>query len=402
MTRTRLPQLPEITTKTDTRDILAHAAREANGPLKDYFIVDVDAHVMETEFWGEILDLIDDEVIRFMGKAIKDRPGSPAGLLNTQPGLTYQDVHGRIPHQQAIAEATDPKGKHRVVQLAERSMDALGIDFQVVFPTPMLLVGMHPQPQIEAALGRAFNRWLTERILPHAPRIKGLLYLPFNDPEASCQVVKEFGDRPGVIGFTVTSTRNRAVHDNSYMRLYRMIEETGKPLAFHSGFYWGDPSFLQLNRFISMHAITFVHYNVIHLTNWVINGLPERFPQLNVLFIESGLAWIPFLMQRLDAEYHMRPSEAPLLKMPPSEYIRRMYFSSQPMETQHPKLLEAGFEAFNAETQLMYASDWPHWDFDIPSSISSLPFLSEKAKRNILGLNAARVFNLPVPASKRG
>jgi uncharacterized protein len=280
-------------------------------------------------------------------------------------------------------------------------MEAMGIDFQVVFPTPMLLVGMHPQPQIEAALGRAFNRWLTERILPEAPKIKGLLYLPFNDPEASCQVVKDFGDRPGVIGFTVTSTRNRPVHDNSYMRLYRMIEESGKPLAFHSGFYWGDPSFLQLNRFISMHAITFVHYNLIHLTNWVINGLPERFPKLNVLFIESGLAWIPFLMQRLDAEYHMRPSEAPLLKMPPSEYIRKMYFSSQPMETQHPKLLEAGLEAFNAETQLMYASDWPHWDFDVPSSISSLPFLSEKAKRNILGLNAARVFNLPVPASKR-
>jgi hypothetical protein len=47
MTRAALPQLPEITTKSDTRDILAHAAREAKGVLKDYFIVDVDAHVME-------------------------------------------------------------------------------------------------------------------------------------------------------------------------------------------------------------------------------------------------------------------------------------------------------------------------------------------------------------------
>jgi uncharacterized protein len=49
----------------------------------------------------------------------------------------------------------------------------------------------------------------------------------------------------------------------------------------------------------------------------------------------------------------------------------------------------------NAETQLLYASDWPHWDFDPPSSITRLPFLSLKAKQNILGLNAARVFNLP-------
>jgi len=48
----------------------------------------------------------------------------------------------------------------------------------------------------------------------------------------------------------------------------------------------------------------------------------------------------------------------------------------------------------NAETQLMYASDYPHWDFDLPSTIYDLPFLSEKAKHNILGGTAARLFGL--------
>ena len=61
------------------------------------------------------------------------------------------------------------------------------------------------------------------------------------------------------------------------------------------------------------------------------------------------------------------------------------------------KLTQATFEAINAETQLMYSSDWPHWDFDLPSAITGLPFLSEQAKRNILGLNALKLFNLPVP-----
>ncbi len=42
----------------------------------------------------------------------------------------------------------------------------------------------------------------------------------------------------------------------------------------------------------------------------------------------------------------------------------------------------------NAETQLVYSSDYPHWDFDLPSTIYDLPFLSETAKRNILGGNA--------------
>ena len=38
-----------------------------------------------------------------------------------------------------------------------------------------------------------------------------------------------------------------------------------------------------------------------------------------------------------------------------------------------------------ADTQLMWSSDYPHWDFDLPGVIYDLPFLDEKAKRNILG-----------------
>jgi predicted TIM-barrel fold metal-dependent hydrolase len=92
----------------------------------------------------------------------------------------------------------------------------------------------------------------------------------------------------------------------------------------------------------------------------------------------------------------MRTCEAPLLKRLPSEYMSDMFYTSQPMEKTNLKLLQATMEAFKADTQLLYASDWPHWDFDAPSSITTLPFLNEQAKRNILGLNAARVFNLEV------
>ena len=93
----------------------------------------------------------------------------------------------------------------------------------------------------------------------------------------------------------------------------------------------------------------------------------------------------------------MRSSEAPLLKRLPSEYISEMFFTTQPMERTNMKLLEATMDAINAPTQLVYASDWPHWDFDLPSSVWDLPFLDETAKRNILGYNAANLFNLEVP-----
>jgi len=85
----------------------------------------------------------------------------------------------------------------------------------------------------------------------------------------------------------------------------------------------------------------------------------------------------------------------------PSDYMREMFYTMQPLETSNLKLTEATFEAVRAETQLLYASDWPHWDFDVPARLFDLPFLDDEAKRNILGYNAARLFNLDVPARYR-
>ncbi|MGE0628210.1 MAG: amidohydrolase family protein, partial [Hyphomicrobiaceae bacterium] len=52
-------------------------------------------------------------------------------------------------------------------------------------------------------------------------------------------------------------------------------------------------------------------------------------------------------------------------------------------------------------TQLCWASDYPHWDFDLPSTIFDLPFLNDKAKRNILGANAERFFGRKLPLAKK-
>ncbi len=391
-------QLAEVTTESDTRDVLAHANAQARAFDEYELIVDIDAHTSESQFWDEIIDFVDSDVLRQDAKMMLRGMSQGNALLNIPSGTAFQSVGGRIPHQLSVAEPTeDPATSgHRFAQMMRRSMDAMGLDYQVVFPSAMLLLGLHPMDDVEVNLARAFNRWILEKVVPSEDRLVAMLYLPFNTPEACIEMIEAHAHNPKVIGYAVTSTRNKPVHHNSYMRLYRLIEETGKPLAFHTGYHWGDPSFAQLNRFISMHALSFAHYNMIHMTNWLINGLPERFPKLKMLWIEAGLAWIPFLMQRLDHETMMRPSEAPSLKRLPSEYMRDMFFTSQPLERCNMKLLQATMESFNAETQLLYASDWPHWDFDPPHAITTLPFLSDQAKRNILGLNAARLFDLPV------
>jgi len=322
-------------------------------------------------------------------------------FLNDTPGLQYQHVGGRIPHGAHLKEPIADKSVPRDVALSRKAMDCMALDYQIFFPSSLLFLGMHPVREMEVELATAYNRWIVENVLPHEPRMKAMLYLPFNTPDAAEAMVRRFLGAPGVVGFLVTSTRYQPVHANEYMRLYAMLEEAGMPIGFHAHHNWNNEYTRQLNRFLSMHAISFVLSNMVHLTNWVINGLPERFPKLKVMWIESGLAWVPFLMQRLDHEYLMRVSEAPLLRRLPSEYIREMFYTMQPMETTNMKLLEGTFDAIRADTQLLYASDWPHWDFDVPARLFDLPFLDDRAKRNILGYNASRVFNLPIPTQYR-
>jgi len=377
----------------NTTKLLAHAAQQARKrKYDDFLIVDVDSHHYETEHLSEILPFMENDVLKQL--AMSQGHKSRGGIMPSQIG--YQDMGGRVTRYPARSTEKTQDGKPRDVQLGLRWMDAMGVDYACLFPTGMLNIGLHPQKEMEVNLCWAYNRWLTEKVLPESGgRIYSMLCLPFSDPDESLRQVETFGDRKGVTGFMVTTVRTLAVNDNAYMKVYRAMEERGLALSFHSGPNWGEAVFKNCNRFLSVHALGFTFYNILHLTNWVVNGLGERFPKLPVIWIEAGLAWIPFLMQRLDHEYMLRSSECPTLKKKPSEYMRDMYYSSQPMEIQDLKALECTFRMINAETQLLYSSDYPHWDFDLPSTIYDLPFLSEKARHNILGGNAARLFKLP-------
>ena len=378
----------------NTTKLLAHARQQAvQRKYDEMLIVDCDAHHYENESYDEILTFMENDVLRQL--TIGGRGFGRRAIVPSQAGFT-QDMGGRVTrYPMRPSEKTDC-GRMRDIQLGERWMDAMGVDYSCLFPTGMLNIGLHPQKEMESELCWAYNRWLTEKALPEARgRMYSMLCLPFSDPDQSLRHVETFGHRKGVAGFMVTTVRNLQVNDNAYMKVYRAMEERGLSLAFHSGPNWQEPVFRACNRFISVHALGFSFYNIVHCTNWVINGLCERFPKLPVIWIEAGLAWIPFLMQRLDNEYMMRPSEAPLLKKKPSEYMREMYYSTQPIEIQDRKAMEVTFRMMKAETQLLYASDYPHWDFDLPSTIYDLPFLSERAKHNILGGTAARLFKLP-------
>jgi predicted TIM-barrel fold metal-dependent hydrolase len=374
----------------DTRSLLANAQRQSEDRrYEDFMIIDVDAHHYETESYKEIFDYIEDPVMRDQFRYTKGQTLQPRSTGG------YQEMAGRITRYAHRATEKAPGTPHRDIGLTRKWMDSMGVDVACVFPTPMLGLGLNPVVEVEVQYARAYNRWLTEKILANEPRMVSMLYLPMNDPVAALRTVEEFSGRKGVIGFLVTTVRYKPLYDNAYMKLYAALEERGLPLAFHAATNWGDQSMHITNKFIATHALGFTWFNIVHMTNWVVNAIPERFPGLKTIWIESGLAWVPFLMQRLDNEYMMRSSEVPSLKRKPSDYMREMFYTSQPMEMVNNRtMLEETFNMIAAETQLLYSSDYPHWDMDLPSTIYDLPFLSRQAKMNILGENARKLFGL--------
>ena len=376
--------------KFDTKRLLAHAHEQSEDRhYEDFMIIDADAHHYETGSYKEIYQYIEDPVMRDQFMYTKGQTTLPRSTGG------FQEMAGRITRYEHRGTEQAPGAKHRDIGVTLKWMDSMGVDVACVFPTPMLGLGLNPIVEVEVQYARAYNRWLTDHILAHEPRIVSMLYLPMNDPVAALKMVEDFSGKQGVIGFLVTTVRYKPLYNNVYMKLYRALEERGLPLAFHAATNWGDQSMNITNKFIATHALGFTWFNIVHMTNWVVNGIPERFPGLKSIWIESGLAWIPFLMQRLDNEYMMRSSETPTLKRMPSDYMREMFYTSQPMEmVGNRTMLEETFKMIAAETQLVYASDYPHWDMDLPSTIHDLPFLNQQAKRNILGENARKLFKL--------
>jgi predicted TIM-barrel fold metal-dependent hydrolase len=131
----------------------------------------------------------------------------------------------------------------------------------------------------------------------------------------------------------------------------------------------------------------------------VVGGIFERFRTLRIAYLESGIGWVPYLMDRLDEEVEKRGAEeAPYLTKLPSEYITggRIYFGVECGEKTIPDTLRWGLE-----DTLLYASDYPHWDGDWPHTVAKVrerDDLSDVTKRKMLNENAIRFYGAGVLA----
>jgi len=133
-----------------------------------------------------------------------------------------------------------------------------------------------------------------------------------------------------------------------------------------------------------------------HLVSLVVNGVFERLPELQVVMIEAGAAWLPPLLWRLDANWKALRSETPWVKRLPSETVsEHLRFTTQPLEqpASGRHLVETLRHVDGMDRMLMFATDYPHWDFDTPRLVERR--LPAEWRESVMSENARALYRLP-------
>ena len=261
---------------------LVNAEREARARgLFDLPIVDCDSHCYETACLPEIVAYIESPNVRrsfSFNSPMVVEPGLISGNLGDRTAGGRIRAGGAAAGEAGVYPLDRDGSLHPVAATTLRSMDALAIDYSIVFPTPMLNLGQNPDLAVRDELTWAFNRWLVEDVIPSDERLLAMPLLPIHDPEQSLRNIEAFTGRPGVVGFMVTCLHNEPLHRNPYMRVFDALNERGLPVAFHSAPNWREKPFAVLDSFLGVHALGFPFYAMVHLTNIVLVGHARALP----------------------------------------------------------------------------------------------------------------------------
>ena len=258
------------------------------------------------------------------------------------------------------------------------------------------------QTDAALALQRACNDLLFDRFLDDS-EYKGLATVATQRPDKAAEEVDRIGDEDQIVGvFLPTTGPNPPLGDPEYDVLYAAIDDNDLVPVYHgatnSGFDVGFPRQNEgFSKFVEAHVNAHLWSQTATVTSLLVHGVPEKFPDLDFVVLESGISWVPYIMFRLNKEIRMRKQEAPLLTKQPEEYIReKFYFASQPLgEPMNPSHLQSIMDIIGVDS-LVFASDYPHWDFDHPTELNGnlRANFDDDERAKVLHENAQAVFSL--------
>ena len=220
-----------------------------------------------------------------------------------------------------------------------------------------------------AAYCNAVNEWQIENWIRRDARLRGSITVAHEDAELAVAEIEHRAGDNRFIQVLLPSKTNEPLGRKRYWPIFAAAQAANLPVAVHvnsvGGGYasaaGGWPSYYLQDHHLNVHSFQ------AQIAGLVLEGTFERFPDLRMVMIEGGFAWLPMLAWRLDKAWARMRDEVPGCKRPPSEYIRQhLWFTTQPMEEpERPDHLRDTLNWIGWD-KVMFATDYPHWDYDDP------------------------------------
>lgn len=321
-------------------------------------------------------------------------------LFGNHSRETYQDtiVYPRMHPAISRADSWPPDGGPPGSDLAfmrAQHLDPLNVEYGILTPLATRAADQR-RTDYAAALCSALNDWQLATFMEPEPRLKGSIIVPHEDAAASVQEIEKRAREKRFVQVMLPPRSAEPLGQKRYWPIFEAAVKHGLPIGLHVGGQGG-------------HAVTGAgwpsYYFEEHQTNvqtmqafiasMIFGGVFEALPQLRVVLIEPGFAWVPALTWRMDAQWEKLRAEVPYLGRKPSDYMKsHFWFTTQPIdEPERPQDLLTVLDWIGHD-RMMFSSDYPHWDFDDPNVVipQTLP---QAARDAIFSENARSFYGLP-------
>jgi predicted TIM-barrel fold metal-dependent hydrolase len=353
------------------------------GTYRGVTFISTDSHVTEPiELYVERVDAdFRDRVPR-----IENRDGWRTLLAE---GLDPRRLMTADQLEVAIVGGTDPDER-------ARDQERDGVSAEVIFPTFALQSCFaSDDPALQLQLCRAYNGWAHEIFGGH-PRLLAPGAVPMLDIDAGIAEARRLADVGFRALFLPARVKTRPYNDAEYDRFWAVAQDLGLPLTFHSGTGY-EP------RLVRGPGGAVINYLMgaqldgpMVLLALAAGGALDRFPDLRFVTVETGAAWLGWIMTQADTIYEDHIMYArPKLSMRPSELIRRQCaatFMFDPVAVNNRHI--TGLET------LMWGNDYPHPEGTWPSSqeVAAKQFadVPDDELEQIVGGNAVDVFGFRI------
>jgi predicted TIM-barrel fold metal-dependent hydrolase len=359
------------------------------------FVIDADGHGGEPRGWRwRIPDRFLPAMRRYVAAMRETYRGLPGAGQRVDAGAATARAGDELEFDAAIRPGmADPARRIE-------DMDLEGIDVAVLFPPGSGEEWALGDPEFAAALCRTLNDARAE-YASHAPeRLKLVAKLPMIDPLRAAEELERCVREHGFVGMvTATHVQERNLDHPSFDVVWETAERLGVAVCTHGGGQAPGQVPFGIERFdtrLGVHALTHPLGAMQALFNFTVGGILHRHPRLRVGFMEAGVGWLPFWLERLDEHWEKMRDQAPAIDRPPSEYFHgRCFVTTEPEERMLPYLLANG-----SRDAVCYASDYCHWDCAFPDSVRILADrsdLDDAGRADVLARNAARLYGLALP-----